>query len=86
MEPIANRAPYPLAPASQLACYDLWPKVSVTLRYVLTFPGAPKPGETCALAEPILAEEQRDGPEGLGTRPARAVRASGFELARLRSS
>jgi hypothetical protein len=35
-------APYPLAPGSQNACYLPWPKVSVALRYVRTFPWAPE--------------------------------------------
>jgi hypothetical protein len=36
-------APYPLAPGSQNACYLPWPKVSVALRYVRTFPWGPEP-------------------------------------------
>jgi hypothetical protein len=35
-----HRVPHPLAPPAQLACYDDWLKVSLALRYALSYPWA----------------------------------------------
>ena len=48
MDPAANRASHPLAPASQMASYSEWLKIEVTLRYALTYPWAPSHGRRCA--------------------------------------
>jgi len=40
MDPLSH-APYLLAPGLQTVCYLPWLKVSVALRYALTFPWTP---------------------------------------------
>ena len=53
-------APYPLAPGSQIACYLPWLKVSVALRYVLSFPWTPEAWRVVRQPVPwLLAEQDR---------------------------
>jgi len=53
-------APYPLPPRPQTACYLLWLKISVALRYVRTFPWAPEAWREARQHVPwLLAEKFR---------------------------
>jgi len=59
MDP-SSRAPYPLPPRSQTACYLPWLKISVALRYVRTFPWALEAWQEVRQHVPwLLAEEFR---------------------------
>jgi hypothetical protein len=54
------QAPDPLAPAPQTACYLPWLKVSVALRYALTFPWIPEVwAEVRERSKPEQQEETR---------------------------
>jgi hypothetical protein len=70
MEPAdhaARAVPGHLAPGSQPACYLPWLKVSVALRYVLTFPWTPEAWREVRQHIPWLLRKQETdtaGPEG----------------------
>ena len=58
-DPAHHPIPHPLAPKSQRTRYLPWLKVSVALRYALTFPWTPEPWQEVRQHVPWLWEEQR---------------------------
>ncbi len=57
---LASHAPYPLAPASQTACYLPWLKARVLIRAALTMSWPPEAwAEVHAHLPWLLAEERR---------------------------
>ncbi len=66
MDPARSfHAPYPLALGLQTACYLPWLKVSVALRYVLSFPWTPEARrERCDRVEKLVGlDDGFDSPD-----------------------